>query len=127
MAYYLVRAHPRSGSLMELERRLVSGEVGRMTPFGRALSVALRGARLNEGGTALWEEEDYCSPPLREERAAVLDFYFDELRVEMVEPGAGWRQILELPYLFPIFAEVANQHVAGREALDWVRRHRRGS
>jgi hypothetical protein len=28
------------------------------------------------------EEEDYCSPPLAQERAAVLDTYFDDITVE---------------------------------------------
>jgi hypothetical protein len=50
---------------------------------------------------AVWEEEDYCRPPLKEERAAVLDEYFDQLQVERVEHGAGWEQIAALPPLFP--------------------------
>jgi len=53
---------------------------------------------------AVWEEEDYCRPPLAEERAAVLDEYFDQLRVERVEHGAGWEQIAALPPLFPTLA-----------------------
>jgi hypothetical protein len=52
-------------------------------------------------GTAVWEEEDYCRPPLAEERAAVLDHYFDGIAVERVERGAGWRRIADLPRLFP--------------------------
>jgi hypothetical protein len=35
-------------------------------------------------------EEDYCSPPLVQERAAVLDLYFDEITVERVDAGTGW-------------------------------------
>jgi hypothetical protein len=27
-------------------------------------------------------EEDYCSPPLAQQRAAVLDTYFDDITVE---------------------------------------------
>lgn len=35
------------------------------------------------------------------ERAAVLDAYFDDIRVERVAEDAGWRQIQSLPPLFP--------------------------
>jgi hypothetical protein len=38
---------------------------------------------------------------LAEERAAVLDTYFDNLKIEMVQQGTGWRRIDDLPRLFP--------------------------
>lgn len=60
---------------------------------------------MDERGVAVWEEEDYCTPPLAQERAAVLDRYFDDLAVESVRPGAGWERIEELPRLFPALAE----------------------
>ena len=50
-------------------------------------------------GIATWEEEDYCSPPLAEERAAVLDNYFDQISVERVDAGEGWKRIEALPKL----------------------------
>ncbi len=127
MPHYLVQARPEDRLLAQLEGRLASGEIGRLRPFGRALSVALRGARVDAAGTAWWEEEDYCSPPLREERAAVLDTYFTGLAVEPVIPGEGWRRILELPHLFPAFAEERAIRAAGRQAMAWVRANRRRS
>jgi hypothetical protein len=36
---------------------------------------------------------------LAEERAAVLDLYFDEITVEPVNAGEGWKQIQALPKL----------------------------
>ena len=51
-------------------------------------------------GEAVWEEEDYCTPPLAMERAAVLDRYFLDLRVERVEEGEGFRRIAHLPSLW---------------------------
>jgi hypothetical protein len=71
-----------------------------MRPFGQALSAGLAGARVGADGLALWEEEDYCSPPLAMERAAVLDSYFDDIQVEAVMPGEGWSRIQEMPRLF---------------------------
>jgi hypothetical protein len=64
----------------------------------------LRDARIAEDGFAIWEEEDYCRPPLAQERAAVLDRHFDELTVEPVREGEGWGRIRTLPRLFPGFA-----------------------
>jgi hypothetical protein len=75
-----------------------------LTPFGVALSGSLRAAKRRPDGLAVWEEEDYCRPPLAAERAAVLDEYFDQLRVELVERGTGWEQIAALPSLFPALA-----------------------
>jgi hypothetical protein len=42
---------------------------------------------------------------LAEERAAVLDSYFFDLRVEPVNGGEGWKRIEALPRLFPEFEE----------------------
>jgi hypothetical protein len=103
MAFYLVTAVPKPGSMEELGERLGRDEFIALRPFGRALTHSLKNARLRRDGVAIWEEEDYCTPPLAEERAAVLDDYFHDLRVEPVSQGAGWQKIEELPRLFPEF------------------------
>jgi hypothetical protein len=105
MAFYLVSAVPRHGLMEELGERLATGAFIELKPFGRALTQALRNARLRRDGVAVWEEEDYCSPPLAQERAAVLDAYFDDLRTETVGEGLGWKKISSLPPLFPDLAE----------------------
>lgn len=99
MAHYLVEARPKSG-LRELKERLDSGELKAMRPFGSALDHSLNTARMRADGIAVWEEEDYCSPPLAMEREAVLDSYFTDIQVEPVRPGEGWASIEELPSLW---------------------------
>jgi len=101
MAFYLVRARARPDLLSELRSRLEAGEFDDLRPFGRTLTRSLENARLSEDGTVVWEEEDYCTPPLAQERAAVLDEYFDDLQVTRVEEGEGWRAIASRPRLFP--------------------------
>jgi hypothetical protein len=101
MAHYLVSARPRDRLLGDLLADLRKNAYASMRPFGRALTYSLRNARLLEDGQATWEEEDYCSPPLAEERAAVLDEFFDELEIVPVQEGAGWNKIEVLPPLFP--------------------------
>ena len=71
-----------------------------MQPFGRALQYSLENARIDQSGWAIWEEEDYCRPPLAQERAAVLDTYFTNLSVEQVEQGKGWKRIASLSRLW---------------------------
>lgn len=100
MAYYLVKAKARSDQLEELKERLESEEILAMRPFGQALDYSLTHARLDPQGWVVWEEEDYCRPPLAMERAAVLDGYFTDLRVEPVRQGEGWQQIDHLPRLW---------------------------
>lgn len=108
MAYYLVRARLKPSLADELRMPLERGKFRSMRPFGPALTRSLEGARLDPGtGEAVWEEKDYCSPPLAMERAAVLDRYFDNLRVERVREGEGWRRITGLPSLW-------NQSLANR-------------
>lgn len=97
MAHYLVKAKVHKDLLTELRSRLDSGEIKQMRPFGRALQYSLENARLDPQGWAVWEEEDYCNPPLAQERAAVLDTYFTELGVQRVQKGEGWEQIESLP------------------------------
>lgn len=101
MAYYLVTANPIEEKLPTLQQKLEAGEIAPLRPFGTALDYSLRNARVNEDGQAVWEEEDYCRPPLAMERQAVLDHYFTNLSVEPVTEGAGWRQIENLPSLWP--------------------------
>lgn len=101
MAYYLVRAEAKPERLAELEGLLAQQAFVRMRPFGKALTAGLCGARIAADGLAVWEEEDYCSPPLAMEREAVLDTYFDNIHVEAVKVGEGWRRVQALPRLFP--------------------------
>jgi len=100
MAYYLVRAKPHTELLPELRQRLDRGEIEKMRPFGGALHESLENARLAEEGWMVWEEEDYCRPPLAQERAAVLDAYFADLSVEAVREGEGWSRIQHLRRLW---------------------------
>jgi hypothetical protein len=99
MAYYLVRATPKLERLSELHRRLCENAFINLRPFGKTLTESLNNARVQPDGAAIWEEEDYCSPPLAQERAAVLDLYFDEIAVERVDAGEGWARIENLPKL----------------------------
>src|SRR5688572_10226020 len=101
MAYYLVSARPLADRLDELQERLSEHTFVGLEPFGRALTASLESARWLPDGTAVWEEEDYCRPPLAQEREAVLDHYFEGLSVERVERGSGWERIAQLPPLFP--------------------------
>lgn len=101
MAYYLVTAKPKSERLGGLLGNLRNHVYASMRPFGKAMTHSLRNARLREDGYVTWEEEDYCSPPLAQERAAALDEFFDELSVTPVRAGEGWAEIEGLPLLFP--------------------------
>lgn len=105
MAYYLVRAKAK-GDQAELKRRLDAGEIRVMRPFGTALDDSPKGARLEPDGTWVWEEQDYCVPPLAMGRAAVLDTYFEGIValsrgasrvVETVQKGQGWKRLERLP------------------------------
>lgn len=100
MAYYLVRAKLIEGKMEELRERLSSGEIRVMRPFGTALDYSLNNARVDNEGIAVWEEEDYCSPPLAMERSAVLDTYFTDLTVKAVTQGDGWSQLQGLTSLW---------------------------
>jgi hypothetical protein len=101
MVFWLVTAKPRTEKLVELRKKLDSREISRMRPFGGSLDTGLRNSRVREDGFAVWEEEDYCVPPLAQERAAVLDDYFDDLTVEDIgDPGHGWEKITDLPSLW---------------------------
>ena len=105
MAFYLVSAVPKNDRMEELGRRLAAEEFVALRPFGKTVSHSLKNARLRRDGVAVWEEEDYCSPPLAQERAAVLDDYFEDIRVEAVSEGDAWAKMEPLPRLFPEFEE----------------------
>jgi ATP-dependent Lon protease len=119
MVYYLVRARPKLPLAEKLRTRLGRGEFRTMRPFGEALTHALENARLDpKAGEAVWEEEDYCSPPLAMERAAVLNRYFEGLRVERLREGEGWQRITHLPSLW----EQSQREYFLREQLKAIRK-----
>ena len=101
MAHYLVTAKPKSERLGDLLANLRKRAYVSIRPFGKTRTHSLENARLREDGYAIWEEEDYCSPPLAQERATALDEFFDELEIAPVKEGAGWEEIDQLPRLFP--------------------------
>jgi hypothetical protein len=100
MAYYLVSAKLNKSKLHDLKARLESQEIKVMRPFGSALDESLRAAKVAADGLVLWEEQDYCQPPLAMERRAVLDDYFSAIQVEKVNRGEGWQQLADLPSLW---------------------------
>ena len=98
MAHYLVKARPPV-DLDELRAELDSGDIQQMEPFGPELHHALMNARVDDAGWALWEENCYCNPPLKQERE-VLDRYFDDLSTVTINKGEGWAELEELPSLW---------------------------
>lgn len=101
MAYYLVHAKLKEETMEELKNALSKNAFLDMRPFGKSVTKGLLGMRIENEESVVWEEEDYCSPPLAMERAAVLDAYFDDITVEHVEEGEGWTRIQNLPKMFP--------------------------
>lgn len=101
MAYYLVKGNITAEHKKELRKKLENEAFKSLRPFGKALTYSLKHARIWNDNRAVWEEEDYCTPPLAQERKAVLDHYFDQLEIDSVAKGEGWKQIEDRPYLFP--------------------------
>jgi hypothetical protein len=101
MAHYLVTAKPKSDRIGELLGNLRKRAYASVRPFGKTMTYSLENARLRADGYATWEEEDYCSPPLAQEREAALDAFFEELSVTPVQEGTGWEEIQGYPRLFP--------------------------
>jgi hypothetical protein len=101
MAHYLITARPKPDRLANLLANLRKQAYASMRPFGKSMTYSLENARLRADGYATWEEEDYCTPPLAQERAAALDEFFDELNISRVQEGSGWEKIEALPRLFP--------------------------
>lgn len=99
MPHYLVRATPKRGGLAKLQDRVDSGEIAKIRPFGKALSNALSDARQDGEGRAVWEQLDFGTPPLAEERK-VLDEFFSAIDTEEVREMEGWRSIGSFPRLF---------------------------
>ncbi|MBI1730068.1 hypothetical protein HY229_04645 [Candidatus Acetothermia bacterium] len=100
MAHYLVEAKPHLHKLKSLRERLDQGLIKRLKPFGNTLHHSLVNARLKPDGFAVWEEEDYCSPPLAQERAAVLGEFFAKISVKTTREEEGWNEVGELPSLW---------------------------
>lgn len=100
MSFYFVRAEVKKDKLDELTVKLMNEEFKDLQPFGRALNFSLKNAKILEDNILAWEEEDYCSPPLAQEKKAVLNKYFDNIKIELVLKGEGWKKINHLRGMF---------------------------
>ena len=105
MAFYIVEATLKEKTLSDLQANLADDAFTNLRPFGPTISHSLRNARRRPNGRVVWEEEDYCTPPLAQEREAVLDQYFHSIEVTPVAKGKGWASIKDLPPLFPSLAD----------------------
>jgi hypothetical protein len=101
MAYYLVEGKINPKTEDDLKHRIETQTFLSLKPFGKALSFGLENARIGRPGIWIWEEEDYCTPPLKQEREAVFDRYFQAIKTDKVAEGEGWRKIKHLHRVFP--------------------------
>jgi hypothetical protein len=97
MAHYLVKGKLKEEKREDLLDSLADGAFAELQPFGESLTYSLENARKDDEGRWVWEELDYCDPPLKQERKQVLDRYFSYLDIERVDEGEGWRRIESLP------------------------------
>ena len=81
---------PKSDRLRDLLGNLRKHIYSPMRPFGKAMTYALENARLPEDGYAVWEEEDYCSPPLAQEREAARWMSSSRNSPSRQFGGKGW-------------------------------------
>jgi hypothetical protein len=100
MKSYLVRARPRPGKLVKLKRKLELGDVAIMRGFGETLDLGLKNAKRSAEGEILWEQRSGSTPPLSQERRAILNEFFREIEAEEVPEGRGWEKIRHLPPLW---------------------------
>ncbi len=78
---YLVRAKPIIAEMARFWTLLNDGTIETQEPDGREIVSSMRRAAMN-GGKVEWRETCYCSPPLRHERAAVYDQFFENMEIE---------------------------------------------
>ena len=87
--HYHVRARfSNEGKKEEFLNILTDGTVSALKPFGREIAAAMRRAVRKEGQIE-WIETCYCGTPLAQERAAVYDRFFVDIRTETVEDFPG--------------------------------------
>ena len=87
MAHYLVRA--KATDLAGLRQKLDRGDVQKIPPSGGEMYQCLNNARMDSDGWATWEENCYCSPPLRQERLDLLDAHFTDISTENGQQRRG--------------------------------------
>ena len=101
MTFNFVEAKVKT-HILEQRQEMESSKIKKLVPYGNSLHYSLENAKRDdkEGVYALWIE-DYCSPPLAMERESVLDIYFDDLIVEIVESEkVGWARIKDKPSIW---------------------------
>jgi hypothetical protein len=100
MASYLVKAKPKPGKLVKLRRKLELGDIALMRGFGESLESGLKNAKRSADGEVLWEQRSDSTPPLSQERRAILNEFFRDIYVEEVAEGQGWERVKPLERLW---------------------------
>ncbi len=88
MRYHVRARFPDEGKKEEFLEMLTDGTVSALKPFGGEIAAAMRRAVRREGQVE-WTETCYCGTPLAQERAAVYDRFFVDIRTETVEDFPG--------------------------------------
>lgn len=95
MTFYLVKAKVKN-NIFKLHQEMESGKIKKLIPYGNSLHNSLQHAKKDDKDWVyeVWIEEDYCSPPLAMEGERVLDRYFTNIVLEIVESEeVGWAKI----------------------------------
>ena len=82
---YAVSAKLIPDRASEFHTRLTDGSIAAQRPDGAEIVAAMQLARIAPDGAVRWTETCYCPTPLQHERATVLDRYFAEIEVKVID------------------------------------------
>ena len=85
---------------MKLKRKLDLGDIAQKRGFGDSHQSGLKNAKRSADGDVLWEQRSDSTPPLSQERRAILNEFFRDIAVEEVAEGTGWERIRRLEPLW---------------------------
>lgn len=82
---YEIKAKFNQSKAKEFHQRLTDGTIQKQRPDGPEMVDSMNRATIDDKGFVNWTENCYCSPPLKHERATVLDQYFTDMKIEPIE------------------------------------------
>lgn len=79
---YQIKARLKEGKAKGFKEALENGTVAGIGPDGREIVKGMESATISKSGDITWNMICFCSPPLEHEREAILDEYFEDMRIE---------------------------------------------
>ncbi len=86
---YSIKARYIEEKMGEFYQKLTDGTIQNQKPDGQEIVDSMKRAKITEPNVIQWSETCFCSPPLKHERETVYNYFFTNLKTDIIDEYVG--------------------------------------